>query len=125
MLKSLVYMGGHTEKSREAANHYDDKEVVLDYKTGEKKEGLWVCGHFVAKAFHPLMKDMEAEMKRDKHDNTEKVPPKFMLWMTKSAVQPLGNVDEWSKYQIKRCSQEVDKRRQGRINTSSRERIHR
>jgi 1-aminocyclopropane-1-carboxylate deaminase/D-cysteine desulfhydrase-like pyridoxal-dependent ACC family enzyme len=90
--------GGHSEKSREAANHYDDKGVVLDYKTGEKKEGLWVCGHFVAKAFHPLMKDMEAEMKRDKHDNTEKVPPKFMLWMTKSAVQPLGNVDEWSKF---------------------------
>ena len=90
--------GGHSEKSREAANHYDDKGVVLDYKTGEKKKGLWVCGHFVAKAFYPLMKDMEAEMKRDKDDNTEKVPPKFMLWMTKSAVQPLGNVDEWSKF---------------------------
>ncbi|MGK3745510.1 MAG: 1-aminocyclopropane-1-carboxylate deaminase, partial [Bacillariaceae sp.] len=68
--------GGHSEKSREAAKHYDDKGVVLDYKTGEKKKGLWVCGHFVAKAFHPLMKDMEAEMKRDKDDNTEKVPPK-------------------------------------------------
>jgi hypothetical protein len=87
--------GGHSEKSREAAKFCDEKGQVTNYKTGKKEKELWMCGHFVSKAFEPLIKDLEAAAAQ----NNEDAPPKYMLWMTKSAVQPRGSEDEWSKFQ--------------------------
>ena len=49
---------------------------------------LWVCGHFVAKAFAPLIDDAAKEELRGQT---------FLLWQTKSAVQPLGTEDEWAQ----------------------------
>ena len=78
--------GGHSALTLEAASYYDDKATVVDYKTGDQEKHLWVCGHFVAKAFHPLLQDLEEGENDD-----------YMLWMTKSAIQPRGTVDEWPK----------------------------
>jgi 1-aminocyclopropane-1-carboxylate deaminase/D-cysteine desulfhydrase-like pyridoxal-dependent ACC family enzyme len=91
--------GAHSEPTRAVAKRYDEKGVVLDYSTGEPAEKkLWVCGHFVSKAFQPLLKDLQEELQLDhKTGGKNGTQPKFMLWMTKSAVQPRGNVDEWSK----------------------------
>ena len=87
--------GGHSEKSRAAAKLYDARGVVTDYVTGQEKEKLWLCGHFAAKAFQPLLSDLrEAEVVED-HDG--KGFKSYMFWMTKSAVQPRGNVNEWNK----------------------------
>jgi len=81
--------GGHSQLSRQAAQRYDEKGTVTHYKTGNKEKELWVCGHFVAKAFQPLVKDLQG--KPDGGD------PKYMLWMTKSAVQPRGKLNEWTR----------------------------
>lgn len=93
--------GAHSTKSRAIAKLYDDKGTVTDCKTGKKEKELWVCGHFVAKALEPLIKDLEETKIQQVADSTsnnkDKHHPKFMLWMTKSAVQPRGNIDEWSK----------------------------
>ena len=85
--------GGHSEKSRKAAKHYDETGIVTNFKTGNKEKPLWICGHFVAKAFEPMLQDMEAAMVKDAPS------PKYMLWMTKSAVQPRGKIDEWPRLQ--------------------------
>jgi len=81
--------GGHSQLSRQAAKHYDEKGTVTHYKTGNKEKELWVCGHFVAKAFQPLVQDLESKRTGDNS--------KYMLWMTKSAVQPRGNLNEWTR----------------------------
>lgn len=83
--------GTHSDCTKEVAQWYDEKGVVTDYKTGEKAKELWVCGHFVGKALYPLMKDFESI------SDCEDV--KYMLWMTKSAVQPRGPKDEWTSFQ--------------------------
>jgi hypothetical protein len=85
--------GAHSEKSRDAALYYDANGVVTDFKTGTKEKELWVCGHFVAKALQPLVKDLDAA----KEASPSSPPPKYMLWQTKSAVQPKGPIDEWEK----------------------------
>ena len=82
--------GAHSNKTRSAARLYDEKGVVTDSAGREVKE-LWLCGHFAAKAFQPLLRDLE-----DKAKTSNGEAQRFMLWMTKSAVQPLGTVDEWS-----------------------------
>jgi hypothetical protein len=84
--------GGHSEKTRTAAKLYDEKGVVMD-SVGQEAEKLWLCGHFVSKAFQPLLKDLEEEGNDIDGGNAQK----FMLWMTKSAVQPRGNENEWNK----------------------------
>jgi hypothetical protein len=84
--------GGHSGKTRAAAKLYDEKGVVMD-SVGQEAEKLWLCGHFAAKAFQPLLKDLAEEA----DDSNGGKAQKFMLWMTKSAVQPRGNVDEWNK----------------------------
>ena len=84
--------GAHSETTRTAAQWYDEKGEVTDYKTGAKAKELWICGHFVAKAFTPLLEDLE--------DSAEgSTTPRYMLWMTKSAVQPRGQNDEWTAFQ--------------------------
>jgi len=102
--------GAHSEKSREMANLYDDKGIVTDCRTRKKEKRIWICGHFVAKAFQPLLKDIEEakKLKNLNSDNNKRERnPKYMLWMTKSAVQPKGNEDEWSKF--KKSSDAVKK----------------
>jgi 1-aminocyclopropane-1-carboxylate deaminase/D-cysteine desulfhydrase-like pyridoxal-dependent ACC family enzyme len=84
--------GGHSGKTRAAAKLYDEKGVMMD-SVGQEAEKLWLCGHFASKAFQPLLKDLEEEA----NDSNDGKAQKFMLWMTKSAVQPRGNVDEWNK----------------------------
>jgi len=114
--KVVGLYGAHSELTRSAARLYDEKGVVEDLVTGEEKEKLWLCGHFAGKAFQPLLVDLEAEIckmnnkinknmggdetapvRSNNNTNKEDNHPKFMLWMTKSAVQPRGNADEWSK----------------------------
>lgn len=82
--------GGHSQCTRETAQHYDASGIVTDYKTDKEEKHLWVCGHFVAKALHPLLKDLEVTTSVEQS-------PKYMLWMTKSAIQPRGEVDEWKR----------------------------
>jgi hypothetical protein len=86
--------GAHSDKTREAAQYYDEVGLITDYKSGKKEKELWVCGHFVAKAFQPLVKDLEEAIEMLPPGSE---PPKYMLWQTKSAVQPKGPVDEWEK----------------------------
>ena len=86
--------GGHSDISREAAQHYDDTGVMTDYLTGKKEKEIWVCGHFVAKALQPLVSDLEKA-------KSQSLAPSYMLWQTKSAVQPLGPLmNEWEKMQM-------------------------
>lgn len=89
--------GGHSEKTRAAAKLYDARGVMTDYVTGQETKKLWLCGHFASKAFQPLVNDLEtaAEVAEDHHGRGES--KSYMLWMTKSAVQPRGGVNEWSK----------------------------
>ena len=58
----------------------------------------------MAKAFRPLVDDLVAEIsgrgdgeRPDVGGDREVARPKFMLWMTKSAVQPRDSVDEWEQ----------------------------
>jgi len=87
--------GGHSELTRAAANLYDARGVMTDYVTGQETKKLWLCGHFASKAFQPLLSDLHAAEVVEDHDGRES--KLYMFWMTKSAVQPRGNVNEWSK----------------------------
>jgi hypothetical protein len=50
--------------------------------------GLWLCGHFCAKAFHCMATDLA------KPENKNKT---MVFWQTKSRVQPMGSSDEWDR----------------------------
>eukprot|EP00550_Attheya_septentrionalis_P003773 CAMPEP_0198282486 /NCGR_PEP_ID=MMETSP1449-20131203/2287_1 /TAXON_ID=420275 /ORGANISM="Attheya septentrionalis, Strain CCMP2084" /LENGTH=313 /DNA_ID=CAMNT_0043978751 /DNA_START=1001 /DNA_END=1939 /DNA_ORIENTATION=+ len=84
--------GAHTAMTRSVAKLYDAQGSVVD-NAGETKHPLWVCGHFVGKALAPLLQDLK-EQAADSSSN--KIS--YMLWMTKSAVQPKGNEDEWTRF---------------------------
>jgi hypothetical protein len=86
--------GGHSEKTRFAARLYDEKGTVCD-ADGNESKNLWLCGHFAAKALQPLLTDL-AKAHEEINNDEDPVPP-YMLWMTKSAVQPRGTEDEWEK----------------------------
>jgi hypothetical protein len=66
---------------------------MTSFKTGRQEKELWVCGHFVAKAFQPLVNDLEEAMEKRSSEEA----PIYMLWQTKSAVQPKGPLNEWEK----------------------------
>lgn len=83
--------GTHSEKTREVTRNYDAKGTVRD-SAGRNEKELWLCGHFAAKAYQPLIADLEADTTGSVGD-----APMYMLWMTKSAVQPRGNADEWAR----------------------------
>jgi len=83
--------GAHSEVTRKSAVAYDEFGTIIDEKGAEAKP-LWVCGHFVGKAFAPLVDDLE----KRRREGNEEAP--YLLWMTKSSVQPRGNVDEWSRF---------------------------
>mmetsp|Transcript_43733 Transcript_43733/g.138439 ORF Transcript_43733/g.138439 Transcript_43733/m.138439 type:complete len:318 (-) Transcript_43733:218-1171(-) len=80
--------GAHSEVSRRAAQAYDATGRLFEGSGAEVSTPLWVCGHFVAKAFAPLIDDAAKEELRGQT---------FLLWQTKSAVQPLGTEDEWAQ----------------------------
>ena len=69
------------------------RHYVVDNVGAVVKRPLWVCGHFVGKALAPLLQDLKERAAADGSSN--KIMPYYMLWMTKSAVQPRGSIDEW------------------------------
>ena len=77
--------GAHSEISRAASREYDATGAMSD-RGGTPAQPLWLCGHFVAKAFAAMLADLEASPER-----------RAMLWQTKSAVQPRGSEDEGAK----------------------------
>mmetsp|Transcript_57133 Transcript_57133/g.113480 ORF Transcript_57133/g.113480 Transcript_57133/m.113480 type:complete len:175 (-) Transcript_57133:140-664(-) len=77
--------GGHSDVSRAAALAYEATGTVVD-DSGREAPPLWICGHFVAKAFAQLLDDAACENLRGQT---------LLLWQTKSAVQPRGEKDEW------------------------------
>ena len=91
--------GGHSPASRQAAQWYDAHGRVEDYVTQKEAPPLWVCGHFVAKALQPLLEDLQhyAQEANRRNPNSDLDDPKYLLWMTKSAVQPRGTVNEWER----------------------------
>ena len=77
--------GGHSPASLAHSQAYDNTAVVTD-ASGKPQKELWVCGHFVAKNLVYLA-----------HDAVSSAGKKnFMLWQTKSSVQPRGTIDELS-----------------------------
>ena len=89
--------GSHSEETRSMARYYDENGSITDFKTSSKdQKELWVCGHFVGKALHPLIKDLEKATSTSASSTTS--PPKYMLWQTKSAVQPKGPLNEWDSF---------------------------
>mmetsp|Transcript_34529 Transcript_34529/g.83342 ORF Transcript_34529/g.83342 Transcript_34529/m.83342 type:complete len:536 (-) Transcript_34529:19-1626(-) len=89
--------GGHSKETRSMARYYDEKGSITDFKTGSKNQKeLWVCGHFVGKALHPLVKDLEKATSTSTAATTS--PPKYLLWQTKSAIQPKGPLNEWDSF---------------------------
>lgn len=114
--------GAHSDKTRAAANLYDTAGRVEDLE-GREAPPLWLCGHFAAKAFAPLLNDLEHAVK----PGSGRYPSSpFMLWMTKSAVQPRGGSDEWEAMMqqndtIKRWANEGKAEstlRRGRVSTT-------
>lgn len=79
--------GGHSEISKEVAALYDSHGKIFD-ANGNPASPLWLCGHFTSKPFAVMMKEAE------KGGSKKGV---FLFWQTKSAVQPLGNSNEWKK----------------------------
>jgi hypothetical protein len=77
--------GAHSPLSRVAADQYDRSGEIKD-SHGQPAKPIWICGHFVGKAFVGLLEEAEA-------DPTLKV----LLWQTKSAVQPHGSEDALPK----------------------------
>lgn len=102
--------GTHSDETRSMAHHYDEQGKVTDLSTGKTQKELWVCGHFVAKALHPLIKDLEeATTAATKQTDTVTVEqPTYMLWQTKSAIQPKGPLDEFERMK-QRCNKTIKK----------------
>ena len=77
--------GAHSASSLASAQAFDASGEVTD-RGGAAAPTLWLCGHFVAKAYAVMERDLLADPSL-----------KAMLWQTKSAVQPRGKEDEWAK----------------------------
>lgn len=82
--------GAHSAPSRTCARLFD-KTAVLQDDQGKMAPGLWVCGHFTAKAVAAMCDDLLRPEHAEKN---------MVLWQTKSCVQPRGTtVDEWELMQ--------------------------
>lgn len=81
--------GIHSEPSRACARLFDSSATISDLD-GETAPGLWLCGHFTAKAMAVMCDDLL------KVENTGK---DMVFWQTKSIVQPRGSEDEWQQMQ--------------------------
>jgi len=79
--------GAHSDKSRVAAKLFDTTGRVED-RMGEPSPPLWLCGHFVAKAYAVMAADLSADSSM-----------RAILWQTKSVTQPRGPRDEWARLQ--------------------------
>jgi len=80
--------GGHSAPSRAAAAAYEESAAVVD-PSGGSAPHLWLCGHFAAKPFAAMLRDL-----RTAADAGE--PLCALHWQTKSATQPRGEADEWA-----------------------------
>lgn len=78
--------GAHSEKSREAKAFYE-----RSVRGPPDTPGLWLCGHFTAKAFALLLELLQQDGRKT-----------MLFWQTKSAVQPLGPEDEWAAFEAQR-----------------------
>jgi hypothetical protein len=82
--------GVHSDASRACARLFDDSSTVTDLSTGETASGLWLCGHFTAKAMAVMCDDLLKDGNEGKN---------MLFWQTKSLVQPRGREDEWKRMQ--------------------------
>jgi len=106
--------GTHSVKSILASQAYDKTGKVVD-EDGKPAPHIWICGHFVGKALCVLLRDLE----KDPHAN-------YLLWQTKSAIQPRGSLNEFEAMSAmsKPVREWADKGkawsslRQGKFNTS-------
>jgi hypothetical protein len=57
---------------------------------GTQPPGMWLCGHFCAKAFAVMCDDLLKPETQGKN---------LLFWQTKSRTQPRGSEDEWTKMQ--------------------------
>ena len=80
--------GAHSAASRAAAQAFDASGRVTVATTGADAPPLWLCGHFVAKAYAAMLVDLE-----------KRPTMRAMLWQTKSATQPRASEDEWVRMQ--------------------------
>jgi hypothetical protein len=78
--------GGHSTISKNVAVQYDSIDDSIKDINGKSQKPLWLCGHFTAKAFTHMIEELKKDQTKD-----------FIFWQTKSALQPLGPEDEWSK----------------------------
>ena len=78
--------GAHSDQSRAAARSFDAHGHVAARDGQPASKGLWLCGHFVAKAYAQMEADLLADPAL-----------RATLWQTKSATQPRGREDEWAK----------------------------
>lgn len=93
--------GKHSEASRACARLFDETcSITTETQSssaaaaaeGETSmaPGLWLCGHFAAKAFAAMCDDLLKEENAGKN---------MIFWQTKSRVQPRGTNDEWEQLQ--------------------------
>lgn len=85
----IGHYGVHSAISRETAKMFDESITVTTVDGGStERPGVWLDGHFCAKAFHSLATDLQ---------KPENLGKNMMLWQTKSVVQPRGSEDEWTR----------------------------
>ena len=86
--------GAHSEPSRACAQLFDKTAVLKECTAAQginsKKEvpGLWLCGHFTAKAMAVLCDDLLQDTNKT-----------MVFWQTKSRIQPRGTKNEWDQMQ--------------------------
>jgi len=81
--------GAHSKASRIAKETYDASAQV-EAPLGASH--LWLCGHFSAKPFALLLRLIAQDVAACGGDK------KMLFWQTKSAVQPLGPMNEWDAF---------------------------
>lgn len=82
--------GIHSEPSRACARLFDASNKITTIDERKEAPGLWLCGHFTAKAMTAMCDDLLKEENAGKN---------MVFWQTKSRVQPRGNLDEWERMQ--------------------------
>lgn len=85
--------GAHSEPSLACAQLFDETCTMTRAGAAASKEetpGLWLCGHFTAKAMAAMCDDLLKEENAGKN---------MVFWQTKSLVQPRGPKNEWEQMQ--------------------------
>ena len=81
--------GAHSEESKGVAAAFDDTFSCPSAKVP------WLCGHFSSKAVAAIVR---ASAAAGASSGDDKAAPSFLLWSTKSLVQPRGEEDEWKRF---------------------------